>query len=160
MPDMTDPSDALLAFQRQLVAGVLPLQSCTVPELFVLVDQPAGKARFSYLAIDGQTVKAIVMLAHISQEDGLPCFQLGYAVAEQYRRKGVARRIVSQAVNQLQQGFARAGHPELFVEAVVDLDNEASKRICEGEFPDAPSQITDSVSGEAARRYLKKVGKR
>jgi hypothetical protein len=160
MPGMTDPSDALLAFQRQLSAGALPLQPCTVPELFVLVDHPSGRARFSYLAIDGRTVKAIVMLAHNGQEGGLPCFQLGYAVAKQYRRKGLAGRVVSQAINELQQGFARAGHPEVFVEAVVGHDNEASNRICEGEFPDAPEQITDSFSGEPALRYLKKVSRR
>jgi hypothetical protein len=47
---------------------------------------------------------------------------------------------------ELQQGFARAGHPEFFVEAVVGLDNEASKRLCEGEFLEPPEQITDSFS--------------
>lgn len=76
MPGMTDPSDALLAFQRQLLAGALPLQPCTVPDLFVLAHQPSGKARFSYLAIEGRTLKALVMLAHNGHEGALPCFQI------------------------------------------------------------------------------------
>lgn len=160
MPSMTDPSDALLAFQRQLLAGALPLQPCTVPELFVLADQPSGKARFSYLAVEGRTLKALVMLAHNGHESELPCFQIGYAVAEQYRRQGLARRALSQAIMELQKGLARAGHPEFFAEAVVGLDNVASKRICEEEFPDPPEQITDSFSGVPALRYLKKVGNR
>jgi RimJ/RimL family protein N-acetyltransferase len=88
--------------------------------------------------------------------EGTPCFQIGYAVPEAYRRQGRAKTVVGMAVEELQRGFSGRG-PALYVEAVVGVDNAPSRRVAEQMLSATPDTITDEVSGLPALHYLRKL---
>jgi hypothetical protein len=117
MASMTDPSSALSSFQEALLAGAIQLKRCTLhPELRVHADQANGCVRFTYVTLEGSTVTAFVNLVLCDPIESMPCFQIGYAVPEAYRRQGRARTVVGMAVEELQRGFSGRLGPALYVE--------------------------------------------
>jgi hypothetical protein len=158
MPQMTDPSGALVSFQQALLDGEIQLQHGAIdPELFVYVDRPSGLPRFTYVRLKHQMVAAMVMLVSVEPLDGYPCFQIGYAVPERYRRQGRAKSAVAAAIAELRQGLKRNHVLTFYVEAIVGTDNEASKRVAAVTISAVPTEITDSVSGLPALRYVRKI---
>lgn len=156
---MTDPSDALRSFQQVILTGSMSLQRGALdPNLFVHLDQPNDRARFTYVRLNGTTVMALVIFALTEPMEGLPCFQVGYAVPEAYRNKGYAKSIVQAAMAELKHGLCRS-HPnaEFYVEAVVGTDNVASNRVAALTISTTPHPITDEVSGSPAFHYTRKV---
>jgi len=57
----------------------------------------------------------------------------------------------------MKNGFQHAGVPALYVEGVVGIDNEASKRACAATISSNPTAITDAVSGLPALQYIRKI---
>lgn len=160
MTTMTDPSAALSVFQAQLDSGHLPLQQCILAsDLFVLVDEPNGMLRFTYLRVqDGVTI-AIIMLVLVDPIDETPCFQMGYAVQETYRGQGLAKKTIETAITELKNGLTRA-QPELsafYIEAIVSADNEASQHVAASTISADPVSIIDAPSGKPALQYLRKI---
>lgn len=158
MASMTDPSSALSSFQEVLLAGAIRLQRCALyPELHVYADQANGCARFTYVTVEGRTVTAFVNFVLCDTIAGTPCFQIGYAVPEAYRRQGRAKAVVGMAVEELQRGFSRSLGPALYVEAVVGVDNTPSQRVAEQILTATPDKVTDEISGLPALHYLRKL---
>jgi hypothetical protein len=154
MPAMTDPSDALPSFQAAYDGGLLELQSGHFePALRLHVDHPNGTPRFVYLLFEAETIEAIVIFAVVPPVDGLPCFQIGYAVAPSRRGQGRAGYAVPLAIRELRHGFDKAGVPDFRVEAVVGVANVASNRIATRAISNEAKQIKDEFSGEAAFHY-------
>lgn len=160
MSQMTDPFAALESFQEAFANCGLPLQRGSIDtELFVYVDHPTGTRRFTYIRLDCRTVTALVMFALAEPLEGTPCFQIGYAVPERYRRQGRAKDIVLAAIAELKNGLTRSGVPTFYIEAVVGIDNEPSKRIAAATISTSPVAITDHFSGLPALQYILKVEK-
>lgn len=158
MARMTDPSDALDQYQEAYGQGLIPLQPGALDrDLFVAVDQPGGRVRFSYMRVDRGTLCVLVMFAQDGLVDGQPCFNIGYAVPEKYRGQGRARDTLVAALAELELGLSRAGVPEIHVEAVIGRDHGMSQRVAQAIFADAPTEITDSVSGLPALHYARKI---
>lgn len=154
---MTDPTAALIDFQRVFETEDIPVQPGVIdPALFVHLDQPTGSPRFTYVRLDRRTVTALVMFAQVPPLKGLPCFQLGVAVPEKYRAQGRAKEIVTAAVAELQNGLGRNGVAAFYIEAVVGTDNEPSKRVAAATISAAPVSITDEFSGLPALYYIRK----
>lgn len=153
---MTDPSDALRSFQKQLKQ--LQLHQCDLDkELFVHLDHPDGNPRFTYVRLEDQTVTTLVNFIPVDPIEGTPCFQIGYAVPEAYRKQGRAKNAVISAIAEMRNGLARNGLKTFYVEAIVGKENEASRRVAEATFLSVPSDITDHVSGLAALQYVRKI---
>ena len=151
--------DALTSFQQALHRGEIDLQPGQLDaDLFVHLDRPApGVVRFTYVRLDHQMVKALVNIVRTDPLDGLPCFQIGVAVPVVFRSKGYAKSIVSAAIAELQHGLLRNGISTFYVEAVVSVDNEPSKRVAEAVICPNPMSITDEVSGLPAHHYVRKM---
>lgn len=155
---MTDPSEALTSFQQAFLEGELDLQRGQIDKsLFVHVDHPNGSPRFTYVRIEGETVTALVVFAIVDPIDGVPCLQVGCAVPEAHRRKGLAKSTMAAGIAELKQGLGRNGISTFYVEAVVGLDNEPSKRVAAAILANHPSNITDDVSSLPALHYVRKV---
>jgi hypothetical protein len=153
---MTDPYQALVSFQQALLLGSVDLRPGELdPKLFVHADRPNGAMRLTYVRLEGLSVTALVSVVHAEPLEGLPCFQIGYAVAELYRKQGRAIEAVEGALLELQHGLARAGISAFYVEAVIDTDNEASQRVARKTLSAAPDPVTDGPSGWAALHYLR-----
>lgn len=159
MASMTDPTDALVSFQQALLDGQIRLQRAELDsDLFVFADTPRpGVSRISYVRLDGRTVKAFVSITPNGFVDGLPCFQLGVAVPKRYRNKGYAKSTLASAIAEMKNGFSRAGIRSFYVEGVVGVDNEPSKRASAVTISSTPTAIMDSVSGLPALHYIRKV---
>jgi hypothetical protein len=157
---MTDPTDGLVSFQQALLNGEISVQAGELdPDLFVHLDEPTpGVSRFTYVRLDGQVVKALAMVVMSEFVHGLPCFQLGVAVPVRYRNKGYAKSIISCAIAELKHGLARNNIPSFYIEGIVGVDNEPSKRASAATISSSPTACTDEVSGLPALQYLRKIG--
>jgi hypothetical protein len=159
MASMTDPTDAMVSFQQAILDGEIKLRVCELDsDLFVYADYIAGVARMSYVRLDGRTVKAFLNVIRVEPMDGLPCFQLGVAVPVPYRNKGYAKSILASAIAELKHGLSRNKIPSFYVEGVVGVDNEPSKRASAATISSNPTAITDEVSGLPALHYVRKIG--
>jgi hypothetical protein len=155
---MTDPADALTSFQQALSTSGISPQRCKLHNsMFVFVDAPKGTHRFTYVMLDGTVVRALAMFAECEPINDKPCMQLGYAVPNALRNQGRAKQIVELAINEMKHGFASTQMDTLFIEAIVGIDNEASKRVATATSSNNPEEVTDSVSGLPALRYLREV---
>jgi hypothetical protein len=159
MPSMTDPMVALVSFQQALLDREVRLQPRELdPDIFVYADKPAPDvSRITYVRLDGRTVKAFVNAISAGHIDGLPCFQLGVAVPVQYRNNGYAKSILTSAIAELKNGLSRNRIPSFYVEGIVSVDNEASKRASAATISSTPTPVTDKDSGLPALQYLRKM---
>lgn len=158
MAQMTDPLAALISFQKAFKGGAISLQPGSIdPEVFVHMDQPNDSTRFTYVRLDRRTVTALAMLVQVPPLDGLPCFQLGYAVPEKYRAQGRAKGIVAAATAELERALTRNGVRAFCIETVVGSDNEPSMRVAAATISSFPVSITDELSGLPALHYVRKV---
>ena len=157
---MTDPSDALSLFQKALDAGQIPLQRGIVDkEIFLAPDEVNGHLRLSYLRLRNKTIIALVQFVALEPLNGALYFQLGYAVPEQFRGRGIAKQATQAALAEMVLGFERAGIHDFFVEAIVGSNNIASQKLAATLFAKTPEAFTDSVSGKPALRYLSRLGR-
>lgn len=157
MPSMTDPTDALLSFQEELLGGSIALlQGVHHPDLYVHLDHPAGSPRFTYVTLDGKTVTALVILVKVPPIEGVPCFQIGYAVPPDHRNEGRAKKAVLAAMDELCTGMFRNGVRAICIEAVISTDNEESKRVALATLSSEPTGVTDDRTGSSALHYVRK----
>jgi hypothetical protein len=159
MARMTDPTVALVSFQQALLDGEIRLQPGELdPNIFVYADMLAPDvSRITYVRFDGRTVTAFVNVISVGRMDGLPCFQLGVAVPVQYRNKGYAKSILASAIAELKNGLSRNKIPSFYVEGIVGVDNEPSKRASAATISSSPTAIIDEVSGLPALHYVRKI---
>jgi hypothetical protein len=159
MPSMTDPMVALVSFQQALLDGEIRLQVGELdPDLFVHADNPAPSiSRITYVRLDGRTVKAFVNVTSAGFVDGLSCFQLGVAVPVKYRNKGYAKSTLASAIAELKHGLSRNRIPSFYIEGIVSVDNEPSKRASAATISSTPTAVTDEGSGLPALQYLRKI---
>lgn len=159
MAEMIDPSVALPSFQQALETGELvPRQASTDPHLFIAMDPVGSGVRLTYFRSEGGQITGICMVVHNGFHEGVVCFDLGYATAEAFRHQGRGSELVGAAVRDHISGMARAGVSSLYIEAVVGVENIGSQRIAERHLNPNREEITDSVSGLPAYRYVLPVG--
>ncbi len=157
---MVDPSDGMKSFQQALRQGKIAIHVAkTDPNLFVHLDAPNGppEIRFTYVRLKRTTVTALVMFAAQPPINGKPCFAIGYAVPKTYRNQGRAKEIVAAAIADMEAGLKRNGHPVFYIEAIVDAENTASRKIGEQLISNGPEAITEGKSGLPAFKYVRKV---
>ncbi len=157
---MTDPSDGMKSFQKELRRGGIAIQvTKTDPNLFVHLDAPNGppEIRFTYVRLKGQTVTAMVIFAAQRPEDGKPYFAVGYAVPKRFQKQGRAKDILVAALADMQAGLFRNGFPEFYIEAILGADNVASRKIAEQVISDEPEAITEGLSGLPGFKYVRRI---
>ena len=157
---MTDPSDGMKSFQKELRRGGIAIQvTKTDPNLFVHLDAPNGppEIRFTYVRLKGQTVTAMVIFAAQRPEDGKPYFAVGYAVPKRFQKQGRAKDILVAALADMQDGLFRNGFPEFYIEAIVGAANVASRKIAEQVISDEPEAITEGLSGLPGFKYVRRI---
>jgi hypothetical protein len=158
LPGTHDLSLALASFQQALLRGEIePEEGDFDKTLFVLRDAPPTGHRLTYTRIDGKkTVTAFVMVTPVQPIGAVPSFQVGYAVPEAYRGQGRAQDLLRAAIEEFTKGMASVGVTDLYVEATVGMDSEASKRVANAVLSPSPMEIIDKPSGLPALRYVRK----
>lgn len=158
MPRITDPMDGLISLQRALGRGEIRMQPCELhPDLQVLLDRPNGEIRITYAVIDHGRVRATVVFAPAEPVEGVPCFGMGYAVAEKFRGSGIASRTVPKAIEEMRHRLKRNGIARFYLEAVVSRSNQPSNHLARRIISDTPVEGTDEHSGEPILQYLRLI---
>src|SRR4051812_29251782 len=122
LPNMVDPADAMTSFQEALLRGVIGLQRGELDrDLYVHLDRRNGHLRLTYVRLAGRTVTAFVNFSKCDPVKGLPCFQIGCAVPERFRKQGRANDAVRSAIREMQNGLARNSIPEFYVKSGAAL---------------------------------------
>lgn len=161
MPGMTDPMDALIYFRRAVAQREIRLQPADFhPDVFLYVDQPAGTPRYTYALVEAGDVTAVALLALTEPIEGVPTFQLGYAVMESHRCCGRAQRIAVAAIDEICRGLRRNGMTKLYFEAVVDRENLTSLHIAEKVIGGPRTECLDHDSGVPAIQFQRLVNSR
>ncbi|HBN8007324.1 TPA: N-acetyltransferase [Pseudomonas aeruginosa] len=159
MAAITDPHNALVSFQKALLSGTIKPKRCKVcRELYFLRDKPTPDTiRMTYAQVVGRQVKALAMYVEVAPYEGKRCFNVGYAVAVPYRKQGLAKALLTSSLEEFSGLLAKElAEPGFYVEAVVGVDNEPSKRVA-GQFFTEPKETVDGVSGLPALHYIKLV---
>ncbi|MBP3998295.1 N-acetyltransferase [Pseudomonas koreensis] len=154
---IADPMDALVSLQREVRRGMPTNPTELSPGVRIVLDQPNGVIRYSYARIEHGRVKSIAIFVHLEPINGVPCFNLGYAVPEAYRNRGWAGLIIEQGIQELRRGLGRHGAKSFYVEAVVGTDNLASQRVASKIISDAPVAGIDSESGVPILQYTRLI---
>lgn len=158
MTSLPNPHDALASLENAIVSGEIRLTKGAVdPTLGLTADRPNGEMRLTYVRLHAGKVTALVMAVPCDPFESKPCFNIGYAVAVNYRGQGRAKEIVKAAIAEMQHGFCRAGMKEFFVEAIVAEDNLPSIRVAEQVVSVTYNSKVDGHHGLPIRQYLLKV---
>jgi RimJ/RimL family protein N-acetyltransferase len=156
---MTDPMESLKSLQDAILSNIVQLQPCELhPDIKVLLDHPNGTPRFTYAIIEKKKIHAIALFVLTEPIDGTPCFQIGYAVIENMRQRGIGQRVLEEAIAELTHGLRRTDMKEFYLEAVVSTSNEASNKIANKLISTPIRCDKDIYSGEQAYQYLRKIG--
>jgi len=156
MSAMVDPMKALVQLQEALDSHrVLPVRCELHPDLQVIFDQPLGGLRITYAHIESEKVISVSVFALADPIDGVPCFNIGYAVIEDMRQRGLATDVVSKGIEELTNGFRRNGTEKFYIEAVVSDSNTPSNRLARKLLSNSPVPCTDVHSGEPALQYVR-----
>ena len=158
MSEMTNPHDALTAFQAALINDIIHIQRAERhASIVVHFDKPQGQPRYTYAEIENDVVNAVALLALAEPIQDAPCFQLGYAVRKDCRGQGKGHAIVAAAIDEFVTGSQRAAAGRaLYIEAVVGRDNAASHAIARNALGEPAEEGTDDRSGEPATQYLRR----
>jgi GNAT superfamily N-acetyltransferase len=155
---LPNPHDAMQSLEDAIACGDVRLQKGEVdPTLWMTVDKPNGELRLTYVRLEVSKVVALVMAIECEPFESKLCLNIGYAVAETHRGKGVAKEIVKAAIAEMQKGFGRTRNAEFYVEAIVGEDNLPSMRVAEQVISSTYNSMPDSFSGIPIRQYLLRI---
>jgi hypothetical protein len=148
MPEMTDPVNALVKLQAAVDHGQVDLNPCEIyPDLRVIADQPGGRPRFTYANIERGKVLSVSLFVLTEPIGGIPCFQVGYAVIESMRQRGLASDTLAKGIQEFRNGFKRNGAAKFYAEAVVAVSNTPSTRLAQRLLSDTPKQCVMYTRG-------------
>ena len=159
MPTIVNPMDAFKTFEPALRRGELQVQPGDVhSDILVHFDRPNGEVRWTYAAMRGTMISAIAIIIPAEHENGIPVFQIGYAVPQHLRKRGLAKQIAQAALDEFTAGMTRNGVPTFYMEAIVGVKNVASQKVAEHVIGGTAKPVSDGASGEAALQYIRKIG--
>lgn len=124
------------------------------PDILVHADRPNGEMRLSYALIKDGKVVAMATLGEAEPYEGLPCFQLNYAVEPTFRGKGLALEIASAAIDEARNGLHRNGVKRWAVEAVIDADHHASLVVAKRLFQEHPPAPIRNDAGDSVYQFV------
>lgn len=157
---MIDPMVALESLQEAIVDKTVTLSPCELhSDIQVLIDRPNNDLRITYAKIEKNIVQAIALIISTEPVDGIPCFQVGYAVKESMRNQGLGSKITQQGLDELTNGLARNRINEFYIEAIVSVDNMHSIKIANKVISGTPKPCNDGNTNEPALQYFKKIKK-
>ena len=157
---MTAPLDAthgLAARQVALLSGELNLRPArSNAHLHGCARSEGGGPVLCYILVeDGTAVTAMVNFRPREPIEGVPAFNIELAVPEDRRRQGRGQEAVDAALLELRHELADEGVHTFHIEAIVEMENAASRRIAENSISEHTTRTSDPYSGRPAFRYLR-----
>jgi GNAT superfamily N-acetyltransferase len=155
--EMPDLNFTLKSFQNGFRDGDINPRPGTVnSEIFVFGDEAGGSQRITYADIQNGAVLAIAVYFLTEPYKGIHCFQVGYAVAEEHRNKGIATALLEKSIAELRH-LSKRHVKSFYVEAVVEENNLASMKVAGRVLSPHPESKIDGNSGQPAFQYLRLI---
>lgn len=159
MKSIADPMDALRSMQQALNDGTsLHLGNIGGDYQGRLDEYPNGDRRYLFAKIVKGEAISIAIFATEEPIDGVDCYSVGYAVNENYRRRGLAVEAFQTGVVELAKELHKIGLKRFYVDAVIDVTNEPSIKFAQKLFSEAGQKILESESGRPALHFKRLVG--
>ncbi|EMR3754795.1 GNAT family N-acetyltransferase [Proteus mirabilis] len=157
MSTMTDPYEGLISYQQALNDKLISPSPCSLyKDMTIYHDVAEGNQRLTFAIMDNGIVKATAVYVFAPNIDGIPCFGIGYSVAENYRKKGIATEIVTNSIKEFSHGM-KGKLPLFYIEAIIDLNNIASQKVALKTISNTPKETIDKISGKPAYQFIKLV---
>jgi ribosomal protein S18 acetylase RimI-like enzyme len=139
-------------FQRALNKKLIECQKGDIHDDIIFhMDKLQGSLRFTYGLIGAESrLKASCVVIPSNPYKEKPCFDIGLATLEKFRRQGHGESILQKSIDELKNGLNRNGITEFYIELKVDSGNEASHNLCR-KFSD------EVIEKENGRIYLKLI---
>jgi hypothetical protein len=158
MPTSVNPMDALKSFEPALRAGEISVQPGEVDQdVFVHLDHPNGEPRVTYVRFKNSSLTSLAIIIPAEPYKGERCFQIGYAVPQHLRKRGLAKEIARAAIAEFRAGMAHNGIDVFHVEAIVGTKNLASQKVAESIFGKPTKECVDQHSSEPILQYMLKI---
>ena len=156
---MVDMNAAMESFQGALDQGLIsPLRGELDDDLHVLQDVAGGLLRITYVYMTNDRVTAFASIAQCDPLEGKPCFQIGYAVDEEHRGQGLAKKITAASMAEFSNGLTRNGANNFVIEAAVDTENEASLAVARAVIAESWTDAKDHNTGQPIRLFHRIYG--
>lgn len=157
MNQMVNPYDALVSYQQALNDKLINPDVCKLhTDLTVLFEDFGEEFRFTYALTEDGIVKGIVLFVRADPINGINCFSIGYAVTETFQNQGIAKEIIEKSIDELRNGFKDL-LPQFYVEAIISVNNEASKKLALKIISDSPKETIDEYSGSPAYQFVRLI---
>ncbi|MGO2306085.1 MAG: GNAT family N-acetyltransferase [Providencia sp.] len=157
MTQMVNPYDALVSYQQALNDKLINPDVCKLhTNLTVLFEDFDQQFRFTYALTENGIVKGIVLFVRADPIDNIVCFSIGYAVSEIFQNQGIAKEIIEKSIDELKNGFKDL-LPQFYIEAIINVNNEASKKIALKIISDSPKETIDEHSGSPAYQFVRLI---
>jgi hypothetical protein len=148
MPDLMAAIDSL---QKEIGRGMKTIPCELNSQYRMIYDEPHGEKRFTYAKIIGGKVQALANFVLAEPIDGIPCFNVGYAVDPKHRGRGLGLEAASTGIAELKNGFGRTlKGKDMYLEAVVEKTNTHSVKVAQQLFSATGDSITDAPTGKPA----------
>lgn len=155
LPDIVS---ALKSFQQALDKGEIELQPSVLDsKLFGYKDEPNGEHRLTYVRLERKKVAAMIQFIPCDPVDGELCFNVGWAVPEEFREQGRACEAFIAAIKELRHGLVPHEINAFWVEGIVGTDNIVSQHVAEKVISTPVSRDTDSFAGVPIVQYLRRI---
>lgn len=152
---MADPMEALLDFQRALDNETL--FNSQDNSYLMFYDEPfEGGRRFSFSKISKKEIQVLSIFGLEDPINEITCYNVGYAVSENHRGKGLALEAVLTGIESLKKKLKEEGLKIFYLEAIVGITNKHSINVAEKIFSSKGIAMPDRESGTPAL-YFKKI---
>lgn len=158
MSKFADPLVVLLSFQNSLDNGASVNSKELANGYLSIYDEPGiGRKRYSYVKIDGSESIAIAIFGLESPINGLTCFNVGYAVKESYRGRGLSIEAINFGIEDLKSKLKLAKIHKFYIEAVIEVNNIHSLNVAKKIFLEPGKNSIDSESKKPAFYFNKLI---
>jgi len=158
MSNMINPLDGLLKLQAGIDSGLRMVKCPGGSGLSVFFDEPEGVLRLTYAMMEGDTIIAYSVFLKDKPINGVDVFDVGYAVLEEYRGKGIATHVLKNSIDLLTDTMRSVNtFTGYYIEAIIGVNNIASNKLAHKIISDTPNKIVDKHSGEDAYQYLRLI---
>lgn len=155
---MADPMDTLRGIQIQIDDGY-PIDSYDAATGYMVIHDKRSNTweRYLYIKIVNKEVQALSIFALEDPIYGLTCYSVGYAVKENYRRRGFAIEAINKGIEDLKNRFRPSKLEHFYVDALIDEENIPSIRLAEKLFPGPAVRMPDQETGTPALHFKKLI---
>lgn len=121
-------------------------------DVFLHYDEPNNIPRFSFVKFNNlNEIIAKCSLILSDPYEGYPRFQIDWIVGKEYRGKGIGKQLVLHVIEEFLSLLSSTKGKILFIEAIVDQDNEISKQVARNVLGNEQENLSAKTSS-----FLKK----